>query len=68
MTLDPHPRPDCRPDCFGCKVRTVAVGADSIWRQSERANRADIAAYNRMARNGEAPRAVEGAARSEWGH
>ncbi len=25
MALNPHPRSDCKPGCFGCKVRTVSL-------------------------------------------
>lgn len=64
---------DCAPDCFGCKIQTIAIAASAMPTRSEAARveketakmHKDVAAYKRLRKDGVQPKSVKGAAELE---
>ncbi len=68
-----HPFLD-QPDCFGCRVATIFIGADALpTRKSyckttearDRLLHKDLAAYKRLRQDGTQPRQIDGSAMIE---
>jgi len=70
MTAIPHNQGLCIPNCFGCKVASVAFAGSAMPTRSEagtveretRKMHSDVAAYRRLRKNGLQPKSVKGAA------
>lgn len=67
------PSPDCKPDCFGCKIQSVSMAASAMPTRSNvgtidfqtKKSHADVAAYKRLRKDGLQPKMVKGSAEME---
>jgi len=67
------PSPDCKPDCFGCKIQSVSMAPSAMPTRSDagrinfetKKSHADVAAYKRLRKDGLQPKTVKGAAALE---
>lgn len=67
------PSPDCKPDCFGCKIQSVSMAPSAMPTRSDagrinfdtKKSHADVAAYKRLRKDGLQPKTVKGSANLE---
>ena len=67
------PSPECKPDCFGCKIQTISIAGSAMPTRSEAGRveaettrmHADVAAYKRLRKDGLQPKTVKGSAKLE---
>lgn len=63
----PHPSPDCAPDCYGCKLRSIQFGnvEAPAERVMEQRMERDLPAYRRLRANGLQPKTTKNCAELE---